>query len=113
MTDMVRMTPDEFGQLSHQMRLANTQRLKAVLDSLEPYIDGSLGAVSPPHVNAYLKTCRELGLMWASYGPPRVVEEVKGEEEELMVLQARQEAVMAEFDKLREVGMKNAGRRPS
>lgn len=111
MTDMVRMSPDDFSNLSHQMRLANTQRLKAVLDSLEPYIDGSLGAVSPPHVNAYIKVCRELGLMWDSYGPPRVSEEVKGADEEAMVLSARQDMVLAELGKLREVGMRQQGRR--
>jgi hypothetical protein len=110
MTDMVRMSPDDFGMLSQQMKMANTQRLKAVLDSLEPYIDGSLGAVSPPHVNAYIKVCRELGLMWEAYGPPRATEEAKGGEEEEMVLEARQAAVMAELGKLREVAAKRPGR---
>lgn len=110
---MVRMSPEDFAALGHQMRMANTQRLKAVLDSLEPYIDGSLGAVSPPHVNAYIKVCRELGLMWDSYGPPRAVEEVKGGDEEAMVLQARQDAVLAELGKLKEVGMRQQGRRAS
>lgn len=113
MTDMVRMTPDDFAALSQQMKMANTQRLKAVLDSLEPYIDGSLGAVSPPHVNAYIKVCRELGLMWDSYGPPRAAEEVRGVDEEAMVLSARQDMVLAELGKLREVGMRNTGRRAS
>lgn len=113
MTDMVRMSPEDFSQLSDQMRMANTARLKAVLDSLEPYIDGSLGAVSPPHVNAYLKTCRELGLLWDSYGPPKPVEQAGGGDEEAMVLSARQEAVLAELGKLREVGMRQQGRRAS
>jgi hypothetical protein len=110
MTDMVRMSPDDFGMLSQQMKMANTQRLKAVLDSLEPYIDGSLGAVSPPHVNAYIKVCRELGLMWEAYGPPRAAEEARGADEEQMVLEARQAAVMAELGKLREVAAKRPGR---
>lgn len=113
MTDMVRMSPEDFAVLSHQMRLANTQRYKALLDSLEPYTDGSLGPVSPAHVNSYLKVCRELGLLWDSYGPPRAAEEARGGDEELMVLSARQEAALAELEKLREVGMKNAGRRAS
>lgn len=110
MTDMVRMSPDDFAALSQQMKMANTQRLKAVLDSLEPYIDGSLGAVSPPHVNAYIKVCRELGLMWDSYGAPRVVEDRGGSDEELMVLEARQDQVLAELGKLKQVGQR---RRPS
>ena len=106
MTDMVRMDPEDFAALSDQMRMANTARMKAVLDSLEPYIDGSLGAVSPPHVNAYLKTCRELGLLWDSYGPPKPREQAAGGDEEQMVLSARQEAVLAELTKLHEVGQR-------
>lgn len=111
MTDMVRMSPEDFAALSTQMKLANTQRFKAILDGLEPYCDGSMGPISPAHVNVYVKTCRELGLMWGSYGPPAQVDEKKGPDEERMVLEARQAAVMAELSKLREVGMKNAGRR--
>src|SRR4029450_5065371 len=98
--------------LAHQMKLANTQRYKALLDGLEPYCDGSMGPVSPAHVNSYLKVCRELGLLWHAYDKP--VEKAKeGVDEELMVLEARQAAVLAEFEKLREVGMKNAKRRVS
>ena len=111
MSDMVRMDPEQFEALSAQMRLANTQRYKALLDSLEPYCDGSMGPVSPPHVNSYLKVCRELGLLWAAYDRP-VEKGPEGEQEEQMVLQARQEAVVAELAKLRSVGMKERGRRP-
>jgi len=106
---MVRMTPEDFAALSHQMKLASTQAYKALLDSLEPYCDGSLGAVSPPHVNAYLKVRRELNLLWDAYGPP-VAQEVLGVDEEQMVLEARQAAVNAELDKLRQIGSR---RRPS
>lgn len=110
---MVRMSPEDFAALSTQMKLANTQRFKALLDGLEPYCDGSLGPVSPAHVTVYVKVCRELGLMWGSYGPPPAVEVSKGPDEEAMVLSARQEAVLAELGKLRQVGMKNASRRAS
>lgn len=112
MADLVRMDPEDFAALSHQMKLANTSRFKALLDALEPYCDGSLGPVSPAHVNSYLKVCRELGLLWDAYGPPKEVEQVKGEDER-MVLSARQEAVLAEFVKLKQVGMSNRGRRAS
>lgn len=103
MDDLVRMTPEDHEALAAQMRLANTARFKAILDALEPYCDGSLGPVSPTHVNAYVKTCRELGLLWHSYDKPAPVAEVKGSDEELMVLGARQAAVLAELDKLREI----------
>lgn len=113
MTDLVRMSPEDFEALGHQMRMANTGRLKQVLDSLEPYVDGSLGAVSPAHVSVYLKTVDQLGKLWHAYDPPRPAVEAQGGDEELMVLSARQEAVLAELGKLREVGMRQAGRRVS
>lgn len=111
MSDLVRMSPEDFEALGHQMRLANTGRLKAILDSLEPYVDGSVGPVSPAHVSVYLKTVDQLGKLWGAFRPPApVVEEVKGSEvEELMVLSARQEAVLAELGKLREVGQRRRG----
>lgn len=109
MTDMVRMSPEDFSDLGNQMRMANTARLKAVLDSLEPYVDGSLGPVSPTHVNAYIKTCRELGLLWHAYDAPKPVEAAEGGDEEQMVLSARQEAVLAELGKLRQVGQGRRG----
>lgn len=102
----MRMSPEDHELLAQQMKLANTARFKAVLDGLEPYIDGSLGPVSPAHVNAYVKTCRELGLLWGSYARPAPVEAAVGPDEEQMVLSARQEAVLAELGKLREVGMR-------
>lgn len=111
MTDMIAVGPDEFDDLSAQMRMANTQRLKAVLDSLEPYVDGSFGSINPGHVTAYVRTVVELGKLWNAYSPPRRVEEAQGVEEEAMVLSARQEAVLAELGKLREVGSKEQRRR--
>jgi hypothetical protein len=110
---MVRMSPEDFDSLGQQMRMANTQRLKAVLDALEPYIDGSLGPVSPAHVNAYVKTCRELGLLWAAYHAPKPVEGPAGVDEEQMVLSARREAALAELEKLREIAARDKGRRSS
>jgi hypothetical protein len=109
MSDMVRMSPEDHEALAHQMKLASTQAYKGLLDALEPYCDGSMGPVSPAHVNSYLKVRRELNLLWHAYDKPTPVE-VKGADEDLMVLGARQEAVLAELDKLREVGMR---RRPS
>jgi hypothetical protein len=113
MSDLVRMDPEDFDALGHQMRLANTARLKALLDQLEPYCDGTLGAngVSPPHVAAYIKVVRELGLLWKAYDRPGEAKDSGGGDEELMVLEARRAAVEAELGKLREVGMKNARRR--
>lgn len=114
MSDLVRMSPEDFEALGHQMRLANTQRIKAVLDHLEPYVDNTFGQINPGHVTAYLRAVKELGLLWGSYAPPRPatgVDEDKAAREELMLLSARQESVLAELGKLRSVGMKEASRR--
>jgi hypothetical protein len=115
MSDLVRMSPEDFDDLSQQMRLANTQRLKAVLDALEPYVEGlGHGGVSPAHVNAYVKTVRELGLLWKAYDrPAAVTQEEQTAEVELMILAARQEAALESLRKLREVGMKEQARRAS
>lgn len=110
MTDMQRLSTDDQAQLAERMRVANTQRILVLLENLTPYIDGSIGPVSPNHANSYLKAVRELGLLWHAYDKvPAPVEDVKGADEEQMVLEARQAAVLAEFKKLREVG---AVRRP-
>lgn len=115
MSDMVRMDPEDFDALGHQMRLANTARLKALLDQLEPYCDGTLGpnGVSPPHVAAYIKVVRELGLLWKAYDRPGEAKSSDGPDEEAMVLEARRAAVEADLGRLRQVGMKNQGRRAS
>lgn len=107
MSDLVRMSPEDFEALGHQMRLANTARIRGVLDSLEPYVDGSLGAISPPHVSVYLKAVKELGQLWGAYAKPAPApEESKGPDEEQLVLSARQAQVLAELDKLRQIGQR-------
>ena len=106
MTDLARMSPEDYAALGDQMRMANTGRLKQILDGLEPYCDGSLGPVSLAHVNAYVKTVRELGLMWHAYDRPSGGVEEKSVEVVQMELEARQAAVLAELGKLREVGMR-------
>lgn len=107
MTDLVRMTPDEQDAARQRVKLENTRLIMELIDNLKPYIDGSLGPVSPNHANSFLKAVREVGLLWDAYAKPVAqVEEVKGPDEEVMVLEARQAQVSAELKKLREVGMR-------
>lgn len=109
MDDLVRMTPEDHAGLASQMKMANTVRIKALIDALEPYVDGSLGAVSPPHVTAYLKAVRELGLLWHAYDKPaEKPEDVKGSDEEPLVLESRRAAALSELTKLREIGRRRA-----
>ena len=112
MSDMVRMSPEDHEALAAQMRLANTQRYKALLDALEPYCDGSMGPVSPAHVNSYLKVCRELGLLWHAYDRPSEAPKDGGDDEQL-VLEARRASVLSQFENLKKVGMESARRRVS
>lgn len=107
--DLVPMGPDDHEKARERVKLESTRRYMELLENLGPYIDGTLGPVSPNHAAVYLKTVRELNLLWDAYAKPKAVEEVKGADEERMVLEARQAAVSAELDKLRQVGM---GRRP-
>lgn len=107
MSDLVRMSPEDFEHAKEQVRMTLTAKYKQVLDSLEPYVDGSFGSIQPAHVTAYLKAGRELGLLWKSYDPPQAAQdESGGADEELMVLSARQEAVLAELAKLRQIGQR-------
>lgn len=107
MSDLVRMSPEDFEALGHQMRLANTARIRGVLDSLEPYVDGSLGAISPPHVSVYLKAVKELGQLWGAYAKPAPAPEESKGADEALVLSERQAQVLKELNKLREI---NSGR---
>lgn len=107
--DLVRMSPEDHEAARDRFKVENTKMIMELIESLKPYIDGSLGPVSPNHANSYLKAVREVGLIWDVYARPVKAEEVKGPDQEAMVLAARQEAVLAELAKLREVGMK---RRP-
>lgn len=107
MTDLVRMSPDEAEVARQRVKLENTRLIMELIESLKPYIDGTLGPVSPNHANSFLKAVREVGLLWDAYAKPAVqVEQVKGVDEELMVLESRQAQVAAELSKLREVGMR-------
>lgn len=101
--DLVPLGPDDHDKARDRVKLESTRRYMELLENLVPYIDGTLGPVSPNHAAVYLKTVRELNLLWDAYAKPKPVEDVRGGDEEPMVLEARQAAVAAELDKLRSV----------
>lgn len=107
--DLVPMGPEDLERAREQMKIANTRRIMDVLNALEPWVTGVMGPVAPNQVAVYLKAVRELGLLWDVYSPPKPVEVEQGADESPMVLEARQAQVVAELEKLRQVGMK---RRP-
>lgn len=108
--DLVRMSPEDHEAARDRVKVESTRLYMELLDSLKPYIDGTLGPVSPNHAAVYLKTIREVNLLWDAYAKPKAAEEVRGGDEDQMVLEARQAQVSQELAKLREVGMRGRPR---
>ncbi len=64
---------DELAARSAQVRLWSTGKLQQFLENLEPYVDGSLGPVSPRHAATYLQGLREMNRLWgAAWSPPKI-----------------------------------------
>lgn len=108
--DLVPLSPEDEDAARLRAKVEATRRIMAVLDALEPWVTGVMDNIQPNQVAVYFKGVREIGLLWGAYDKPKPVEDVKGADEEQMVLEARQAAASAELTKLREVAAK---RRPS
>jgi len=109
MSDLVRMSAEEFESARERVRIESTRLYMELIESLKPYIDGSLGPVSPNHANSFLKAVREVNLLWDAYArPAQVVEEVKGGDLDPMVLEARQAQVLGELEKLGQVARRGS-----
>lgn len=66
-----------------QVRIWTTERLRAFIHTLQPYIDGTFGEVSPRHGSLYLRAVQELNRIWnARYLPPPPEPEPEPEEQE-------------------------------
>jgi hypothetical protein len=64
---------DDYTKLAPAVRAHLTVKLEAVLEALEPYIDGTF-EISPRMVEVYLRALREMGLLYRVYDPPRTPE---------------------------------------
>jgi hypothetical protein len=62
---------DDYDKLSENVRRYCAQKLVALEASLEPYINGELGDISPAHVTAYITLLKELGRLYGVQKPPR------------------------------------------
>lgn len=100
MSDLSPISPDEWDILVNQVRMHNTAKLREVLTILEPYVDGSVGMVSPPHVKLYLAALKDLGAMYkVSEGPKRVEEPVVEDPAvEVLRLEAAQARVLEQLE---------------
>ena len=73
MSELSTLTPDEWDALADEVRMHNTAKLREVLAVLAPYVDGSVGMVSPAHVRLYLQALKDLGQMYRVGEGPRAV----------------------------------------
>lgn len=108
--DLRREEEDEVR--SQQVRIWATAKLTNLVEALEPYIDGTLGQISPRHAGTYLQATRELIKLWSSvHKPPvvptRVLEQLRAEAVEVVRAEAeaaREAALEAEVvDREREL----------
>lgn len=63
-TDIVGTDDADLTAMQPVVRRHNTQKLRQLIETLEPYIDGSYGPVSPRMAEVYMKALRELGLLY-------------------------------------------------
>lgn len=90
---------EDYTTLRPGVRAFLTGKLQGVIESLEPYVDGTF-ELSPRMVEVYLRALREMGLLYRVYDPPRVD---PGHEEELepqLALEAVRRDVMSQLDEL-------------
>lgn len=69
MDEMVKI--DTYEQVQESLRPYLAQKLKAMFDALEPYVDGSFGEVAPAHAAAAVAVLRELGRLYRVAEAPR------------------------------------------
>lgn len=69
--------PENLALLQAVIRQHNAAKIRGVIDSLEPQIDGSFGPINPRMVEVYLKALRELGSLYRVYDrlPPQEQED--------------------------------------
>lgn len=64
--------PDPEPDPGYEVRLWSTWKLQALVKDLQPYVNGSLGPISPRHASTYLMALRELNRLWSAYLPRAV-----------------------------------------
>lgn len=93
--------PDE------QARVWTTSKLRSLIQALDPYVDGTLGEVSPRHASVYVSAIREMDRLWGAYykQPPPEPDDSGDDEQEKRALEHSKEVrtrVLDQIDQLRE-----------
>ena len=92
------MKPDDYDNLSNQVRQQCTQKLIGLEQALLPYVNGDFGDIAPGHIIAYVNVIKELGRLWGAQRPPREAGNripLAQVEAMLAAAQERQEAAVA------------------
>lgn len=100
MTALEPRPEDDVAALTPVVRQRNAQKVAALIERLEPEVDGSYGPVNPRMIEVYLKAIRELGTMYRVYDrppPPKEEETEAVEVQRLEVLRAKAEAQLREL----------------
>ncbi len=108
----------ELARRSAEVRMWSTGKLQVLVESLEPYVDGSLGQVSPRHAATYLQAVKEVSRLWGSdYKPPRItpaqvrrIESKIRDQVELEAAEAERERQRAEREQREQAAVTNRAR---
>lgn len=83
-----------------QVRMWATARLRNLVETLDPYVNGTLGEVSPRHAAVYLATVKEINRLWGASRVP-VPEPVEEEAKVIERAVAVRNRVLAQLEELR------------
>lgn len=70
MSDIALMGEDEWASARMAARAYNTVKLREMVEVLAPYVDGSMGVVSAPHLKLYLQTLKDMAALYQLSAPP-------------------------------------------
>lgn len=62
---------DEVEQRAHGLRAELGQRLAALMENMEPYVDGTMGEVTASMASVYVRAAHELGALYGLTRTPR------------------------------------------
>lgn len=91
---------EDYTKLTPEVRAFLTVKLQEVAEALQPYIDGTF-EISPRMVEVYLRTLRELGLLYRVYDRPNIPDGADDQElEPQLALEMRRQEVMSSLEEL-------------
>lgn len=84
----VQRNTDNYDDISDYVRRFCAEKLYELEKALRPWIDGSFGDISPPHVTGYVSVIKELGRLYGVTRPPRPTDDMLPREAVEQMLEA-------------------------